>query len=218
MTNTQIVTESESMDSADAPAQSGTFRRLLAKRRSDRKGALGSTEMVQLIGVILLIAILAGGTFVYLRYIRGSSENSIVQRNVDEVAKLGDSFWQSYSADVDGRRKISISAFCDFANNQLAEEDLNLRTLQMVSSGTTALAPTQALEPTIDLAGTITVQGTPGTTAACWDDRSTAFTGWDILAEDAVNANADVHNAALEPPGCCPRAPCGWLSTAMAPP
>ena len=136
MTDVLIDAEADESGPVVAPARPGTLRRLFARRRSDRKGALGSTEMIQLIGVILLIAILAGGTFVYLRYIRASTEHSVLQRNIDEVAKLGDSYWQSYAADSDGRRKINLGDFCHFANNQLAEDDLNLRTLQLADNTT----------------------------------------------------------------------------------
>ncbi|WP_419946340.1 hypothetical protein [Candidatus Poriferisodalis sp.] len=166
MTDDRIDTET-AQDAADTPARPGTLRRVLAKRRSDRRGALGSTEMVQLIGVILLIALLAGGTFVYLRFIRGSSENSVVQRNIDEVAKLADSYWQNYAADVDGRRKISLAGFCQFANSQVAAEDLNLRTLQLVSA---AAAPAIAApSDTFDMADSVITRtiSTPRSTANC---------------------------------------------------
>lgn len=141
MTDVLMDTETAEIEPAGPPARPGTLRRLLVKRRSDRRGALGSTEMVQLIGVILLIALLAGGTFVYLRFIRGSSENSVVQRNIDEVAKIADAYWQSYAADSDGRRKVSLGRFCEFANNQLAEDDLKLRTLQMGPDAGQAVTP-----------------------------------------------------------------------------
>ena len=209
MANKNMVAEAEEQDSAVAPAKSGTLRRLLAKRRSDRKGALGSTEMVQLIGVILLIALLAGGTFVYLRFIRGSSENSVVQRNVDEVAKLGDSFWQNYSADVDGRRKIDLYRFCEFANNQLAEDDLNLRTLQITDAdgGATVNAVLTAAQVAsasdIGMAGIAEAASRTASEATCSDgsNMNTAFHDIHAGDERGTSVGLDAHNTALENAG-----------------
>ena len=219
MTDTLTATEAPEEESAQAPARPSTMRRLLAKRRSDRKGALGSTEMVQLIGVILLIALLAGGTFVYLRFIRGSSENSVVQRNIDEVSKMADAFWQNYSADTDGRRKIGLDRFCQFANNQLAEDDLNLRTLQasdqLAAGAITAYG--QADGSGDGVAEALAYKTAMGDTeASCgsdptaiyqdifaWPDRPTgviAQSGYTVTAA-AATFDADAHNAALEAAG-----------------
>ena len=203
MANKNMVAEATEEDSAVAPARTGTLRRLLAKRRSDRKGALGSTEMVQLIGVILLIALLAGGTFVYLRFIRGSTENSIVQRNIDEVAKLADSYWQSYAADNDGRRKVDLNRFCQFANNQLAEDDLNLRTLQIVNANNgpplsaAEIARLGGSPATIDMAGGVTATATQPpagpSEAMCLPDPATGLPN--IMATDEANAAGEVMDA-----------------------
>ena len=218
MTNARNVTEATTEDSASAPAQSSTMRRLLAKRRSDRKGALGSTEMVQLIGVILLIALLAGGTFVYLRFIRGSSENSVVQRNIDEVSKMADAFWQNYSADTDGRRKIDLDRFCQFANNQLAEDDLNLRTLQASDTTTGATAVYDQTDGSgHGVAIRLATKSTIGDTeASCGSDPTVLYQdiiAWPVLPTATPTAtgysmtavvatpNADAHNAALEAAG-----------------
>lgn len=185
-TNVLTDTETAQAEPVGPPARPGTLRRVLARRRSDRRGALGSTEMVQLIGVILLIALLAGGTFVYLRFIRGSSENSVVQRNIDEVAKMADAFWQSYSADTDGRRKIDLNRFCKFANSQLAEDDLNLRTLQYATDGGSSITPADGATAGEEMTPRILVRDdthtNAPTTAACLTDPTKGDA--DIIALD----------------------------------
>ena len=108
-------------------------RRLFAKR-TDRKGALGSTELLQLLAVIGIISLLAGGVLLLVNALKSSGEYSVVQRNIDNVGAMGDTYWNSFAADNDGRRKVTPFKLCQYVNSQMNSEEVNFRTLQVVTA------------------------------------------------------------------------------------
>lgn len=121
----------------DAELQPPAKRRLFGRR--DRDG-LASNELVILIAVIAVLALAGTVGFLIVRAVRSGSEHSVVQQNIDQVSALGDTYWDLYADDVDGRRKISLSGFCDYVNNSVGDQDVNIRTLQIIDSAGGAVA------------------------------------------------------------------------------
>jgi len=115
-------------------------RRLRAKlRRKDRAG-LASNELIILMIVLAALALAGSVGFLVVRSVRTGSEHSVLQQNIEQVAGIADAYWAQYAADIDGRRKINLGDFCEYANTQLGGEDVNLRTLQFGTGDTLATA------------------------------------------------------------------------------
>ena len=142
-------------------------RRRLFAQRTDRKGALGSTELLQLLAVVAIIALLGGGVLLLINALKSSGEHSVVKGNIAKVSTMADTYWNSYAADVDGRRKINLGDFCEYANNQLVGEELNLRTLQLADGATGATTLVAAPAAADSLARGIAALPNTGATATC---------------------------------------------------
>ena len=112
---------------------------------------------------------------------------------------------------MDGRRKIDLYRFCQFANNQLAEDDLNLRTLQITNAdgGATANAVLTAAQiasttnDDISMAGAAEAAVSADSTATCSDgsNMNTAFHDIHAGDERGTSVGLDAHNNALENAG-----------------
>lgn len=206
--------ESDTYRVADSDAEP-TSRRWLKRR--DRAG-LASNELVILMVILAALALAGTVGFLIVRAVRSGSEHSVLQQNIDQVSGIADSYWDQFAADVDGRRKINMIEFCDYANTQLAAEDVNLRTLQFLdgAAATNRVADNADIDATpytFDLAGTIVLQSSliSANTATCAEPDGTNITDTqatdlsdvyaDIKVADAVNSNRDTHSVDLEEVG-----------------
>ena len=148
MNQSELLAATDDMSAVEDDGNTSPSRhrkRLLGRlRRRDRKGQ-GENQLIYIIAAIAVTVILGGGAFLLVRSLTSSSENRVMTDNIDQVAALSDDFWNTHAADADGRRKISIlggQGFCGFANRRLAEDDLNLRTLQIVVDADAAVSAT----------------------------------------------------------------------------
>lgn len=127
-------------------------------RRKDRKG-LGTVEITMIILAIVIVGLL--GTLGLTRVIsaRSGAEHSAVKSNIDTVSGFVDTYWTSYSADEDGRRKLTIWKLCHYVNSQIAGGNINFRTLQL-SDATGGQAAVVALSPALAGGGDGSTAGT----------------------------------------------------------
>ncbi|WP_428120715.1 hypothetical protein [Candidatus Poriferisodalis sp.] len=135
MTQSELLAATDNMSAADDDGNTPPpqRRRLLGRlRRRDRKGQ-GENQLIYIIAAIAVTVILGGGAFFLVRALTSSSEARVLQQNIDDISELAEDYWQRYSGDIDGRRKIALPAFCQYANANLGEEGINLRTLQAVT-------------------------------------------------------------------------------------
>ena len=164
-------------------------RRRMFAARTDRKGALGSTELLQLLAVVALIALLGGGVLLLINSLKSSGEHSVVQRNIDNVATITDTYWNSFAADNDGRRKVTPYRLCQYVNSQMNSDEVNFRTLQIVAA-TGAPAAATASPDLAAFIGYRTASGSK-TEAACpgkTGDLNESYA--DILVFDAGTSTA----------------------------
>lgn len=143
------VKESLADSETDDDAAPGAKRRWRDLGRRDRDG-LATNELVVLIAVIGVLALAGTVGFLIVRAVTSGSEHSVVQQNIEQVAGIADSYWDQFAADVDGRRKINLGDFCEYANNQLAAEDLNLRTLQFGNASAVQAQPSAAANALVE--------------------------------------------------------------------
>ena len=122
-------------------------RKWLLPKRTDRKGALGSTELLQLLAVVAIIALLGGGVLLLINALKSSGEHSVVQRNIENVATITDTYWNSFAADNDGRRKVTPFKLCQYVNSQMNSDEVNFRTLQVVDAAGVPADDTMELVP-----------------------------------------------------------------------
>ena len=109
-------------------SREGTVQTARPQRRSRLNRAL------QLLAVIGIISLLAGGVLLLVNALKSSGEYSVVQRNIDNVGVMTDTYWNSFAADNDGRRKLTPFKLCQYVNSQMNSEEVNFRTLQIVTS------------------------------------------------------------------------------------
>lgn len=134
----------------DAAPVAGPQKKRRWWRRLNRKG-LGSTELTLLILVIIIVGLLGGFGLQRALSARGGAEHAVVKRNIETIAQYADTYWNSYAADADGRRKINMGDFCHYVNNQLAGGDIKLRTLILSEAGA---ASDPANDPVTDFTAT----------------------------------------------------------------
>lgn len=115
-------------------------------RERARRRRSGAVALIQVLLYAALVAVIVGGAIggpALYRAIVGGSEHNTLKGNIDRVSQAADDYWGQYAADRDGRRKIDLVEFCNFANSQFAQgEDIILRTLANVPAATTTLGAT----------------------------------------------------------------------------
>lgn len=120
-------------------------RALRGIRERGRRRRSGVAVIIQVLLYAALVAVIVagaiGGPDLY-RSIVGGSEHNTLKSNIDRVAQAADEYWGQFAGDRDGRRKIDLVEFCNYANSQFGQgEDITLRTLA-VFDGTIAAAAT----------------------------------------------------------------------------
>ena len=175
-------------------------RRMFAKR-TDRKGALGSTELLQLLAVVAIIALLGGGVLLLINSLKSSGEHSVVQRNIENVATITDTYWNSFAADNDGRRKVTPFKLCQYVNSQMNSDEVNFRTLQVVTDAGLPTDDSMELVPRLGYRTASTGETEAVCPTAITDlDNSYAdilvFTGGENLVDgNVVAGSSDAANA-----------------------
>ena len=112
-----------------------------AKRRRSGIAIIQILMYAALVAAIIGAAL--GGPALY-RQIVGGSEQNTLKGNIDRVAQASEDYWQQFAADRDGRRKIDLLEFCNYANSQFGQgEDITLRTMAVVA-GAAIAAPTDS--------------------------------------------------------------------------
>lgn len=181
----EVLIDDEQAAVAEAATFSSKQKRRWLRRRADRKG-LGTTEIALIALAIIIVGILAGIGITRARSARDSAEYGVLQANIDQIAQISDVYWGQHAADIDGRRKISLLGFCQYANSQLAAEEINLRTVQFVADDGDDEASADLTQD--GLPGGIAVRTAPvvdSTTAGCpFDTADLDDTYADILVTD----------------------------------
>lgn len=106
-----------------------------ALRRMKTRRGLAQSQAMIFLGVVGAILILGAGAFGFYRLFIQGSESQALKSNIDRVAQASETFWNQFSADRHGRRKIDLAGFCNYANSQFTTEDqIVLRTLSIADA------------------------------------------------------------------------------------
>ena len=173
-------------------------RALRGIRERARRRRSGAVALIQVLLYAALVAVIVGGALggpALYRAIVGGSEHNTLKGNIDRVAQAADDYWGQYAADRDGRRKIDLLEFCNFANSQFGQgEDIILRTmaahngvLAAASANNVAIINDGLAEQMMEVAGAATTANCPVTVVAV-DDAVVAdiIVGPPALAQPAA--------------------------------
>lgn len=183
----QQATETTPVEAAPA---AGPQKKRSWWRRADRKG-LGTTELTILILVIIIAGLLAGLGISRLISARSGAEHSALKTNIDTVSGFVDTYWNSYAADADGRRKITPFRLCDYLNGQLGGDDLNIRTLQYAPDVTPIVGPAAVPGAADNFATHMTTRANLAAEATCPAKMADLNDAYGDIIVIAADANAD---------------------------